>query len=115
MIREIREYEKFISREIRKGNRSVELFRLHQEKILEFQHERLVHLLVMLFFVFFTIIFLGLTLALSAFLAIKGNEILFGLLFGVDLIMTGLSVGYVRHYYLLENGIQRLYKYSEKF
>ena len=114
MVREIREYKKFLERELKKGDGGEKLFLLHREKVSEFQHERLIHLIIMLFFIFFTIVFLGLTLVLVASLALVGNEALFGLLFGLDLIMTILSVAYVRHYYYLENLTQELYKYTEK-
>ena len=114
MVNEIRKYQQFLEKEIKRGGGGEKLFRLHQEKILEFQHERLVHLIIMLFFVFFAIVFLGLTVLMAAVLTMKGNEVIFGLMFTADLILTGLSVGYVRHYYYLENLTQGLYKFSEK-
>ena len=58
--------------------------------------------------------FLAGTGILFAILPIKGSELFFGLLSLMDLILTGLSIGYVRHYYYLENGIQGLYKFTEK-
>ncbi len=114
MVNEIKKYREFLEREMKKGNRSEELFRLHVQKIAEFQHERLVHLLIMLFFIFFTVVFLGVTAVLFAFLAVRGNGLLFGLISGLDLILMILSVAYVRHYYYLENGIQGLYEFTEK-
>ena len=114
MVNEIKKYQEFLERELKRGKGGEKLFRLHQEKVSEFQHERLIHLIIMLFFIFFTIVFLGVTVGLFAVLALKGNEVLFVSVGGVDLILIALSVAYVRHYYYLENGIQKLYKFTEK-
>ena len=114
MVREIREYQRFLEKELKKGNKSEELFRLHREKIAEFQHERLVHLIIMFFFIFFAIFFLIGTAILFAILPVKGNETIFYLLGVLDFILTVLSIAYVRHYYYLENLTQNLYKYTIK-
>ena len=57
-----------------------------------FQHERLVHLIV-------TVIF-----ALLTMLAIVGTLI----------FLLILLIPYIRHYYILENGVQKLYQYYDK-
>ena len=64
-----------------------------------FQHERLVHLLV-------TILF--------AILAMFGLILMFiscniGLIF-LEILFIVLLVPYIRHYYILENGVQKLYE-----
>ena len=64
-----------------------------------FQHERLIHLLVTLFFALFSIAML------LAFIVIE--EFMFGILFLIFGITTGF---YINHYYLLENKTQYLYK-----
>jgi hypothetical protein len=63
-----------------------------------FQHERIVHLLVTLFFGLILIAFFisGIILANLWFLVLGA----------VALIMTGF---YIRHYFILENGVQELY------
>ncbi|MBQ6147647.1 hypothetical protein IJI70_02275, partial [Candidatus Saccharibacteria bacterium] len=61
----------------KRGKGGEKLFRLHQEKVSEFQHERLIHLIIVLFFIFFTSVFRGGTVGLFAVLAVKGNEVLF--------------------------------------
>lgn len=63
-----------------------------------FQHERLVHLLVTLLF---ALLFVGTTLFFSVFPSLP--------LFALDLLFLLLLVPYIRHYYILENGTQRLY------
>lgn len=64
-----------------------------------FQHERLIHLLVTLFFALFSI---GM---LFAFMVMK--ELMLGVLFLIFAITTAF---YINHYYLLENKTQYLYK-----
>ncbi len=68
-----------------------------------FQHERLIHLIVTVTFALLTI------LAIFAFLAL----IQIGLLLLSGLLII-LLVPYIRHYYILENGVQKLYTYYDK-
>lgn len=63
-----------------------------------FQHERLVHLLVTLLF---AVMFVSTTL----FFTVRPTLPVFVL----DLLFLVLLVPYIRHYYILENGVQRLY------
>ena len=67
-----------------------------------FQHERLVHLIVTVLFALLAI----LTLLANLFL----NEIL---LVPLELLFLVLLVPYIHHYYLLENGVQKLYEYYD--
>lgn len=68
-----------------------------------FQHERLIHLLVTLSFALFTFIALGLAYAFTSlpFLILT-------------FLLLILLVPYIRHYYFLENGTQKLYKYYDQ-
>ena len=109
MEKEILRYEEFIQKKIKSGY-SERLFKFHVEMVRNFQHERLVHMLVMLFFIGMTIGLLGVTIGLSFGGVELGFEFMVSL-YLIDLFMTGLSIGYVRHYYFLENHIQGLYKY----
>ena len=68
-----------------------------------FQHERLIHLIVTALFALLTII------SMLASLAIPEQPILPAL----DLLFLILLIPYIRHYYLLENGVQKLYKYYD--
>lgn len=68
----------------------------HLEKIKFFQHERLVHLIVTMFYALFTIIFIILSFIIPLF-------------FLVDIIMITVLLFYVLHYFFLENNVQYLY------
>lgn len=68
-----------------------------------FQHERLIHLIVTVTFALLTII------------AILGTLIVpQPALFILVLLLVVLLVPYVRHYYILENGVQKLYQYYDR-
>ncbi|MBN2058941.1 MAG: hypothetical protein JW882_00875 [Deltaproteobacteria bacterium] len=76
----------------------------HREQISFLQHERLVHLIVMLFVIFCTLGFLALFLFLKIFLLL--------VLFVILLVLT---MFYVFHYYRLENTAIRWYfEYNER-
>ena len=80
-----------------------ELLAYHDKQIQWMQHERLVHLIVMLFVCLFTLLSFGFTVIRTS----TPSIILSGLL----LI---LSVAYVIHYYRLENGVQKWYLISNE-
>lgn len=63
-----------------------------------FAHERLVHLLVTLFFALLLVVGI---LFFHAFPSIP--------VFLLSVVFLALLVPYIRHYYILENGTQRLY------
>lgn len=69
-----------------------------------FQHERLIHLIV-------TVLFAILTM-LSVLASILLTQV--GLLVLIVLLVI-LLVPYIRHYYILENGVQKLYEYYDNF
>lgn len=68
-----------------------------------FQHERLIHLIVTITFALLTM------LSVLGFLALVQPGILV-----LTLLLLVLLVPYVRHYYILENGVQKLYTYYDK-
>ena len=72
-----------------------------KDKILYFQHERLIHLLVTLFYAVFLIAFIFLSIIFPVFLIPCFGCLIF-LLF------------YVIHYFFLENAVQYLYKLYDK-
>ncbi len=84
------------------GRLSGEERRLQQEELLVqiafFQHERMVHLIVTVTFALLTM------LALLA--CVLSPE---PMLFILVLLFLVLLVPYIRHYYILENGVQKLY------
>ncbi len=75
----------------------------HEKQIKFMQHERLVHLLVTLFFGLFLMISIGITWL--------NPHIAFLLL---DLLLMILLVPYIIHYFRLENGVQRWYELSNQ-
>ena len=74
------------------------LARFHRAQIGYMQHERLVHLLVTLFF--------GLSALLTLLVLVLHPRTLMGVLL---LLLLGLLAPYLMHYYRLENGVQRWY------
>ena len=108
----IKNYEKFV-KESAKYSTS-ELKKYHAEMVRNFQHERAIHLAVTLFFVGLTLVFGG--LATLAFAAVAnpfnlGNP---GTLLAIIVAILAvllfiISAFYIKHYYFLENHIQKLY------
>ena len=78
-----------------------ELEQTHLKKISFFQHERLIHLLVTLFYSVFMILFI----------ILSNYNPLYLLIVLILIIFLGF---YVKHYFFLENGVQYLYKQHDK-
>lgn len=93
--------------------RAEELYYYHVDRVRDFQHERHIHLIVTLFFAGLLLLsVVGLLwIGTVSFEPVVLLTSLFGLV-GVVLFVTVLL--YIRHYYRLENGVQRLYGLSEK-
>ena len=72
-----------------------------ETKISYFQHERLIHLLVTLFFA------LVLMFEIYCLFVLPTEFLISGIL--LVLIFFGLTIGYVAHYYFLENSVQKMY------
>ncbi len=108
MKKEMKEYEQFIKGEIKEGNCSKELLEYHKEMVRCFQHERLVHLIITLFFVLIALVFLILT---GLFIGRSGEDwLILWPMYGTTAIVTGLAIAYVKYYHYLENHTQALYK-----
>lgn len=75
----------------------------HRHRIGRFQHERIAHLLVMLFVGLFTL--------LSFFVFMSHPDRGMGLLV---LLFLVLLIAYIAHYFRLENGVQRLYRLADE-
>lgn len=131
MNKNIKEYEIFIKQEIVKIEQELKspndqkikqinkkikrLDRLHQQTIRNFQHERLIHLLVTFFFAVLLVLSIA-TIFIFALLPASYNYAListFILIICTFLFIT--EVFYIKHYYQLENGTQDLYKFSKIF
>ena len=91
------DYIKGIDEKIKKKNVTEKDIENHLIKIEFFQHERLIHLLVTLFYGVF--LFLAVIISLKVWL--------FLIILYLALIIL---IFYVRHYFFLENHVQYLYK-----
>ena len=107
MKEKMKEYEVFIKKEIEKGNHSKELLEYHKEMVRCFQHERLVHLIITLFFVAIALV----ALVATGFSIGNLDEEWWIMwpLYSMTLIVTILAVAYVKYYHYLENHTQKLY------
>jgi hypothetical protein len=100
MIDFLNQYLKEINRKIKdEGNQNWrEVLENHRETIKFMQHERLIHLLVML------------TVAILFMISIVFSLVYqFTILFLVDFLLLVLLVPYIFHYFRLENGVQKMY------
>lgn len=113
MEKKIREYEQYIAQEVKRDLNETERRRLadyHREMVENFQHERLIHLIVTLFFAFFAVLFIFVVAWLVSEYGLLIEMLPVYLLMLILVVLTGF---YVKHYYFLENHVQGLYKYSK--
>lgn len=99
MAKYLKDYVKYVD-DILNNNKHKDLDVLideHLIKIQFFQHERSIHLLVTLFYGIFT-------LAMFAFINVNVLFVIPAILLMIILLF------YVKHYFLLENSVQYLYK-----
>lgn len=111
MEKRLKDYEKFINGKV--DNPDEKLIEFHREMLRNFQHERTVHLFIMLFFILLT---LGLTILYVLMMMSSRTYYFFEFLpmLVATILMWVLSICYVRHYYFLENHVQGLYDISRK-
>ena len=101
MKKYILNYLNEIEQKLNKGSLTKEEFQILKDKITYFSHERLIHLLVTLFYAIFTL----------SFLALAMISYLFLIPFAIGLIFL---LFYIPHYFFLENAVQYLYKLYDK-
>ncbi len=97
----LKRHEAFIRHQLASGSVGADwagLARFHRAQIDYMQHERLIHLLVTLFF--------GLCALLTLLFVVVHPQVAIGVLL---LLLLALLVPYVAHYYKIENGLQRWY------
>ena len=82
-----------------------EIFDEHMDKIAFMQHERLIHFLVTFMFALVLCLFIAVLLFLSS----SGGSGLMGVTALIVIIMP-LECFYVKHYYFLENTVQKMYR-----
>lgn len=132
MDKKILLHTKFIETEIRKIEKDLntaktdsekisiyehvgDLDKYHNDTIRYFQHERLIHLIVTIFFAALLFIAIaGLFTFASMSLSYGNTTLLTSLAVIIVTILFITELFYVRYYYQLENGTQSLYKYTEK-
>ena len=95
------DYIKEIDSLLKNGKIDEDIIKNHLIKIEFFQHERLIHLLVTLFYAFLFVVFLGLCAIHYIF-------------FVVVIMILIFLIFYIIHYFRLENGVQYLYKQYDK-
>ncbi len=99
MEKRILNYRKYIDELLEKGcDNWQEVLNDHLVQIGFFQHERFVHLLVTVLFALMEIISMAATVATENM----------GLLV-LDVMILVLLIPYIRHYYILENEVQKMY------
>ncbi len=103
MTKYARNWESEVLRRRTAGSVDERLLRDHYRHIQWLQHERLVHLLVMLF--------VALVLLVVFALTFMSPGMMIGLLLLILIVLTGF---YIQHYYFLENTVQRWYKLADE-
>ena len=94
---------KYIDEEMKDApeEKTKEILTEFETKISYYQHERLIHLLVTLAFATWLLFEIYCLFVLPTEFLIAGILLV--------LIFFGLTVGYVMHYYFLENSVQKMY------
>ncbi len=90
------------------------LYRHHVVRVRDFQHERLIHLLVTFFFGGLLLLSIAGGLFVLTLAADPSGPMLNVLAWSLCPILFVTEIFYVRHYYKLENGTQALYRLSER-
>ena len=113
MDKKLRDYINYIEKA--SDEPSDELIEYHKVMTQQFQHERFIHLVVTLFFALFMVIFFTVFLMLAIYLPNGGAFDSLLLCVGiVTMIFFVITLFYVRHYYQLENGTQKLEELTKK-
>lgn len=99
MEKRILSYRKYIDELLKSDNEDWQnVLKEHIVQIGFFQHERLIHLIVTVTFAIMEIISIVATV-------VSGYVMLIAL----DVILMVLLIPYIRHYYILENEVQKMY------
>jgi predicted RND superfamily exporter protein len=106
MIDYMKKHESYVKEMLEKNLDREALLKLltyHDKQIQWMQHERLVHLIVMLFICLFMLLSFG-----FAIMRISAPSII------LSVLLLILSIAYIIHYYRLENGVQKWYLLSNQ-
>jgi len=113
MNKKLQDYIEYIEKESEKPSK--ELQEYHKTMVQQFQHERLIHLIVTLFFALFMILFFIFFGALEIWLPRGGwGEVIIAGIGVIDGILLVVTLFYVRHYFRLENGVQKLEEITKR-
>ena len=91
-----------------------DLHKYHTETVRNFQHERSIHLMVTFFFAGLLLLSVVILFLLTLSPITSGQAPLGILITVVSLMLFITELFYIRYYYALENGIQKLYVLSKK-
>lgn len=91
-----------------------ELIEYHKAMLQQFQHERFIHLVVTLFFALFLFLSFGMFLLATTSFPGQSGITISGCLGVITFILLIVTLFYVRHYYQLENGTQKLEEITKK-
>ena len=86
----------------------------HQIVVRDLQHERLIHLIVTFFFAGILLLTVGASFIPVFTTTVYDYSLMGALILAIISILTVLEIFYIKYYFSLENGVQRLYKLSEK-
>ncbi len=104
MAERIKQYLAYMEELLEREDLDVEVeAKRHLAQIAFFAHERLIHLIV-------TVLFALMTVAVFLYVMLYPSAPLFILLF----LLLVLLIPYIKHYYLLENSVQRMYEQYDK-
>jgi len=113
MEKKLKNYHDFIKKA--SAHPTPQLIKYHQEMLAAFQHERFIHLIVTMFFALFMIIFFIFTTVLFLSLPSSSWGDIFSLSSAfITFVLFAVTLFYVRHYYQLENGVQKLEEITSK-
>lgn len=127
MDKELKAYKLYIENKINQINKQLgktkdtknidkqitELTNYHNQTIHNFQHERFIHLIVTFFFAGLFLLSVAVSISFAMFSICGDGVILTNLSLCISLILFITELFYIRHYYILENYTQSLYKYSK--
>lgn len=104
MAKRIRNYLKYVDELLERDDLDFnEEIKKHLQQIAFFMHERLIHLIVLVLFAIATI---------SCCLVFVVSELIQVLILGMAFMV--LLIPYIKHYYLLENSVQKMYEQYDK-
>ena len=106
MIDYMKSHERYIREMLEKNldrEALLNLLQYHDKQIQWLQHERLIHLITMLFVCLFMLLIFGFTILVPSLPCMI-----------LSALLMILSVAYIIHYYRLENGVQRWYSLSNQ-